>query len=121
MNFRTLFGVMTLTAILSIGGNALAQGGAPNPIDDCPEGLVCFTWAEWARINEMRIDLRERAKIAEAKLPGLVQHGAAVGYYNVDGNAGPFAQYELSFWKLFGAAGIYDGKGGLAGGIRFTF
>ncbi len=94
-------------------------------IIECPKDLVCFTTEEWSRIDTMRANLVEEKNLLEARLKRskgkIATRGISTGVLMVDGELRPFAQYDVTIWKFFAAAGLYDGHAGAMGGVRFVF
>ena len=114
-------------SLLSRGGSAI--GGTASPgwatPPECPKGLVCFTVEEWAKIDRFRAQLLESKNLCEEKLRHekgkIISRGISAGALMVDGETIPYAQYDITIWKFYAAAGLYDGHAGVNAGIRFPF
>lgn len=57
---------MTIFVGLLLLGGSLALG-APDPVEDCPEGLICFTLQEFIGIREAEIGLAKEYELLKVR------------------------------------------------------
>ena len=111
MNSR--ISLLTLTLSLIMAGWATdATALSPDPVKDCPAGLVCLTEPEAKQVALTRATLEAQVREARAKRPKLVAPFYNIGFSWLPNDAshafGAYADGGLRIGPVSVGAGVHD-------------